>query len=124
MKKNYFTSFKKGLKGYVKAIKFISQNKLSYFYLFPLLLNLFLFVIGIRIIDFLSDQINEYVINLLNYNFESLSLWRSFLNSVIYWAIWVVTKIVYMWYPNFLAHLIEWSIFILFEVQKMATEPL
>ncbi len=97
MKKNYFSSFKKGLKGYVKAIKFISQNKLSYFYLFPLILNLFLFLIGIRIIDFFSDQINEYVINLSNYNFENLSLWRSFLNSVIYWTIWVVTKIVYIY---------------------------
>ena len=97
MKKNYFISFKKGLKGYIKAIKFISQYKLSYFYLFPLLLNLFLFIIGIRLIDFFSDQINEYVATLLNYNFESLSLWRSFLNSVIYWTIWVVTKIVYIY---------------------------
>ena len=97
MFKNYFKTFKEGFKGYIKASKFISKNKLSYFYLFPLLLNLILFVLGIKVVDYFSGQINDYISTLLFSESAIDSWWLSFLNSIIYWTVWVVSKIVFVY---------------------------
>ena len=97
MFKNYFKTFKEGLKGYSKASKFIYQNKLSYFYLFPLLLNLLLFLLGVKMVDYFTEEINDYISTLLFSESKSNSLWYGFLNSVVYWTVWVVSKIVFVY---------------------------
>jgi CysZ protein len=97
MLKNYLRTFKEGFKGYSRAIVFISKNKLSYFYLFPLLLNLILFVLGIKIVDYFNYQINDYVSALIFSESANTSFWYGFLNSVIYWTVWVVSKIVFVY---------------------------
>ena len=98
MFKNYFKTFKEGLKGYSKASKFISKNKLSYFYLFPLLLNLLLFLLGFKMVDYFTDEINGYISTLLFSESNNNSLWYGFLNSVVYWTVWVVSKIVFVYF--------------------------
>ena len=97
MFKNYFITFKSGVKGYRRAISFIAKNKLSYFYIFPILLNILLFVLGIKMVDYFTDQINSYVSNLIFSESNNDSLWYGFLNSVLYWTIWVVSKIVFVY---------------------------
>mgnify|MGYP001160117352 CR=1 FL=1 len=97
MFKNHFKTFKAGLNGYTKAIIFISKNKLSYFYLFPLLLNFLLFLLGVKMVDFFTTLINDYISTLIFSESTSNSLWYGFLNNVVYWTVWVVSKIVFIY---------------------------
>lgn len=94
--KNYFKAFSAGLKGYGKALSFISKNRLSYFFLFPLILNLLLFVLGIQAVDYFSEKINDYLIGLFFSENLEASWWSAILNSVVYWTVWIVSKIIFI----------------------------
>ena len=95
MKEN-FQAFKLGFKGYSRALSFIFKNKLSYFFLFPLLLNILLFILGIQAVDYLSENINDYLLDLFFKENTVSSWWSRFLNGFIYWTIWIVSKIIFI----------------------------
>ena len=63
----------------------------------PILLTLILFVLGIKVVDYFSGQINDYISTLLFSESAIDSWWLSFLNSIIYWTVWVVSKIVFVY---------------------------
>lgn len=95
--KNYFYTFKTGLVGYKKAFRFITKNKLSYFFLFPLILNFILFLFGIQAVDYFSEKINDYFITLFFSESYDPSWWNSLLSSVVYWTVWIVSKILFIY---------------------------
>lgn len=55
----FINQFKSGVKGYSKAIQFLSKNKLFYFFFFPLIFNLLLFLFGIQISRLFSEIIGN-----------------------------------------------------------------
>jgi CysZ protein len=56
---NVFKGFGEGLGSYSRALNFIFKHKLSYFFIFPLLLNILLFAVGYSWIIDLSDYIKD-----------------------------------------------------------------
>ncbi len=54
---NIFKGFSEGVRSYSKALRFISRNKLSWFFIFPLILNILLFWVGYSWIADLSDSL-------------------------------------------------------------------
>jgi CysZ protein len=91
-----FKGFLEGVRSYSKALRFISRNKLSWFFIFPLLLNIFLFWVGYSWIADLSDTLklgmdnwisgidygfvnNEYVKNTFDFLLKTISIIGFFL---------------------------------------------
>ena len=95
MKEN-FLAFKLGFNGYGKALSFMFKNRLTYFFLFPLLFNLLLFILGIQAVDYVSENINNYLLDLFFKENTVSNWWSRFLNSFIYWTIWIVSKIIFV----------------------------
>ena len=95
MKKN-FQAFKLGFKGYGRALNFLFKNKLAYFFFFPLLFNLLLFILGIQAVDYFSENINDYLLDLFFKENTISGWWSRFLNGFIYWTIWIVSKIIFV----------------------------
>ena len=62
---------------------------------FPLVLNLVLFILGFRLVDELSTSINEWVNSFLTDPEGEFGWLISLLNSVIYWLVWLTTKVVF-----------------------------
>ncbi len=67
----------------------------SFYFFFPLVLNLVLFILGFRVVDELSTSINEWVNSFLPDPEGEFGWLISLLNSVIYWLVWLTTKVVF-----------------------------
>ena len=91
---NYRQGFKLGLKSYSEAFSFIFKNRLSGYFLFPLLLNIALFTIGFYSIatwgDQLVGQLNEWM------GIDSWEFWgTSFVTGSIKWFVWLVLRLLF-----------------------------
>lgn len=87
---NIFKGFGRGVGAYSKAFRFIMHNKLSWFFIFPVLLNILLFAFGYSWITgmaysletlldgYLDTFVNEYINN------EYLRMTLAFLLNVIF----------------------------------------
>ncbi|MCG8582072.1 MAG: EI24 domain-containing protein [Bacteroidales bacterium] len=91
---NYRQGFQLGLKSYSKATSFMFRNKLGWYFIFPVLFNILLFVAGFWSVSTLSDgiisSINEWM------NIETWDFWGSgFLVTLIKGFIWIVLRILF-----------------------------
>ncbi|MBF36958.1 MAG: hypothetical protein CL838_07270 [Crocinitomicaceae bacterium] len=93
--KNGKLTFNDGISGYSEALSFIFTKKLWFYFFFPLVLNLVLFILGFRLVDELSTSINEWVNSFLTDPEGEFGWLISLLNSVIYWVVWLTTKVVF-----------------------------
>ena len=93
--KNVKLTFNDGISGYIEALNFIFTKKLWFYFFFPLVLNLVLFILGFRLVDELSTSINEWVNSFLTDPEGEFGWLISLLNSVIYWVVWLTTKVVF-----------------------------
>ena len=93
--KNVKLTFNDGISGYIEALNFIFTKKLWFYFFFPLVLNLVLFILGFRLVDELSTSINEWVNSFLTDPEGEFGWLISLLNSVIYWLVWLTTKVVF-----------------------------
>ena len=93
--KNGKLTFNDGISGYSEALSFIFTKKLWFYFFFPLVLNLVLFILGFRLVDELSTSINEWVNSFLTDPDGEFGWLISLLNSVIYWLVWLTTKVVF-----------------------------
>lgn len=93
--KNVKLTFNDGISGYIEALNFIFTKKLWFYFFFPLVLNLLLFILGFRLVDELSTSINEWVNSFLTDPEGEFGWLISLLNSVIYWVVWLTTKVVF-----------------------------
>ena len=80
---------------YGRALQFIFKNKLSYYFVFPLILNIILFLIGFQLVDILSEQTNQLINDFLFSGNDNSGWLMSFFNTIIYWSIWIVSKIIF-----------------------------
>lgn len=98
MKKN-FSQFIIGFKSYGTALTFIFQNGLWYYFIFPLLLNLAVFVGGISLINSATDFSIEWVMNQFN-SLNSTGFWGTVLEwsrDSLGWLVWIVFKIAFFY---------------------------
>jgi len=86
--------FRLGLNCYTQALSFMLRNKLGWYFIFPLVFNLILFLVGFFSISALGDQ----VITWLNdgMNIEAWDFWGSgFVIGALKGFIWIVIRILF-----------------------------
>ncbi|MBK3519295.1 EI24 domain-containing protein [Carboxylicivirga marina] len=91
---NYRQGFQLGIKTYSKATSFMFRNKLGWYFIFPVLFNILLFVAGFYSVTSLSDgvitSLNEWM------NIESWDFWGSgFVVTLIKGFIWIVLRLLF-----------------------------
>jgi len=77
---NSFKNFKTGIIQYREAIIFIKNNRLSYYFIYPLILNVILFYFGWNSVNILINYCQEYI--------ESISQ----LDSIQFWGREILQK--------------------------------
>lgn len=91
---NYFQGFRLGLKSYSEALSFIKIHKLGWFFLFPVLLNIALFLIGFYSVGNLGDDLLVHLNGWLA--IDSWNFWgASFLAGAIKWLVWIVLRLMF-----------------------------
>jgi len=94
MEKPFFKQLGAGLGYYPKALSFIFNNGLWFYFIFPLILNLLIFFLGLSTIGFISDYLsNELHIWIFGEETESVSSWKEWIFSPINWIILAILKI-------------------------------
>ena len=88
-------SFGNGIQCYSEALGFMFKHNLWHYFFYPLILNIGLFFIGFQLIDMLSENLNSWIADYFGAKGENLSWFKSALNSLLYWAIWITTKIIF-----------------------------
>lgn len=89
-----FQDFGLGLRTYAQAINYIFTKKLAWFFLFPILLNILLFIEGWEYIGELSLWAREYLQNWLD--LSNATFWGAeTLNTILSGFIWVLFKILF-----------------------------
>jgi len=83
-----------GLFTYVKALKFIYENKLTWFYIFPLLLSLTLFIFVFYFSGVLSDKVFNLLIESINLDSVHNGI-ISFLIGLLKGSIWFISKFLF-----------------------------
>ena len=93
MEKPFFKQLGTGLGYYPKALSFIFNNGLWFYFIFPLILNLLIFFLGLSTIGFISDYLsNELHIWIFGEETESVSSWKEWIFSPINWIILAILK--------------------------------
>lgn len=89
---SFFSDFSDGLTSYGKSLKFIKDNRLSKFFIFPILLNILLYFFGFLALGELTDQIITTVEAYMNT--DSWDFWGAeALGGTIEFLLWLVLKI-------------------------------
>ncbi len=91
---NYRQGFQLGMKSYSQALSFIFKNHLGWYFIFPVLFNIVLFLLGFYSVSSLSDgvieSLNEWT------NIDQWSFWgSSVLVGVIKGLIWIVLRVLF-----------------------------
>lgn len=91
---NYLQGFSTGLSGYGQAIRFITRHKLGGYVIFPLVINVLLFLAGFFSVSHYTNQfidaINHWV------GMDGWTFWGAgVLSQIIYWFIWIVLRILF-----------------------------
>lgn len=88
----FFKGFGMGIGDYGKAIELIFSKGLWWYFLFPVLLNILMFVGGMMGIGSLTDFVEEWLMGLVG--MEDATFWGSaYLTGMLSGFIWVVLKI-------------------------------
>ena len=88
-------SFGNAIRCYSEALGFMFKHNLWHYFFYPLILNISLFFIGFQLIDMLNENLNNWIADYFGAKGENLSWFKSALNSLLYWAIWITTKIIF-----------------------------
>ncbi|MBR8536328.1 EI24 domain-containing protein [Carboxylicivirga sediminis] len=91
---NYRQGFQLGLRTYSQAMSFMFRNRLGWFFIFPVLFNVLLFIGGFYSVSSLSDgmieSLNEWM------NIESWDFWgASAIVALIKGLIWIVLRLLF-----------------------------
>ncbi len=91
---NYSQGFRLGLKSYSVAFKFIRVNRLGWYFIFPLILNVLLFSLGFYSViewgDIIIQNLNELM------DVDSWDFWgASFVAGSIKWLVWIILRILF-----------------------------
>ena len=91
---NIFKGFGKGISAYGKALDIIFSNGLWWYFLFPILLNVFIFVGGIYGIGSLTEMVEDWLVNMAN--LDEATFWGAvYLKSIMGGFVWVLFKFVF-----------------------------
>lgn len=83
-----------GIKIYFKAIRFIFENKLAWFFLFPVVISLVILIFGLQFSGYLSNLVENKVFDWIEFeNTESAII--KFIHSFIKGTIWVLFKAIF-----------------------------
>ncbi|WP_075602615.1 EI24 domain-containing protein [Saccharicrinis aurantiacus] len=91
----FFKDFSKGIKAYSKASKFLIHHKLTWFFIFPILLNILLFILGYASTVSLSSkaiaELNSWI------SIETWEFWGSgVLYDVIFFLINILIRLLFI----------------------------
>lgn len=91
----FIKNFKTGILKYREALLFIHNNKLNYFFIFPLLLNIVLFYFGWTSINSLSNYSREYIESISHIN--TANFWgHEFIQTLIDIILYIFFKILFI----------------------------
>ncbi|WP_439184734.1 EI24 domain-containing protein [Carboxylicivirga taeanensis] len=91
---NYRQGFQLGLRTYSKALSFMFKNGLGWFFIFPILFNVLLFVAGVYSVGSLSDGMIASLAEWID--FASWNFWGAgFLVALIEGVIWLVLRLLF-----------------------------
>jgi len=87
--------FSLGIKSYSKAFKFIKKHKLTWYFLFPLVLNIVFFILGYVSTVSLSEKWFQYFTNWMNV--DSWDFWGSgFISGAILFLMNLVVRLLFL----------------------------
>lgn len=90
--KSVFNGFSLGIHAHFAAFNFIRKKELQRYFLFPFLLNILVFIGGIEIINFLTENILVYFQE--TYQSFDYALFQSqFITDILYWTTWISLRI-------------------------------
>lgn len=91
---NYTQGFQLGIKSYSEAFTFIRRNNLSWFFVFPVILNVLLFLVGFFSI---AEWGNVIIENLNTWmGIETWDFWgASFIAGTIKWLVWIILRLLF-----------------------------
>ena len=81
-----------GVVTYFKAIRFIFNNKLGWFFIFPLVLSILMVILGLEISGYYSDLIENRIFEWIDFQNKD-SVFIRFLQSFLKGFIWVLFKV-------------------------------
>jgi CysZ protein len=87
-----FKQMKIGFSAYGKATKFISANKLSGFYLLPLVINVLLFMMTMSIAGFLTEEITNWC--MVNLGLDKGGVYYESVGVILWWFFYISIKLV------------------------------
>ncbi|MCT4646332.1 MAG: hypothetical protein N4A74_15195, partial [Carboxylicivirga sp.] len=91
---NNWQGFRLGLKTYSQATSFMFRNKLGWYFIFPVIFNILLFIAGFWSVSTFTDGIITSINELIN--LESWNFWGSgFLIALIKGFVWLVLRILF-----------------------------
>ena len=98
-------NFALGINSYVDALTFIFKNKLIIYFIFPILLNILVFSLGIWGTSTISDWALTSINNLIH-----PETWTFYASDVIYkileWSLWILIRIFffffYVWFGGYI----------------------
>ena len=97
--KKIFKQFHVGFSSYGRALTFIFQNGLWYYFIFPLLFNFIVFFGGISLINSATDVSIDWAMNQFN-SLNATGFWGILLEwsrESLGWLIWIVFKIAFFY---------------------------
>jgi CysZ protein len=94
--KNYLIQFITGIIFYKKAFVFLMNNKLLYFLIFPIIINIFLSYIGFYFTDMISNYLHDQMLLLINSKLDSVILEGGVLSTLISISLWIISKIFFI----------------------------
>ena len=83
------SQFFKGIYLYKRALKFISHNRLIYFFLFPLIFNLLIYYVGLVFFDNTVENLKN---SLISYFANSLQFENTIFNKFLTISLWLMAK--------------------------------
>ncbi len=97
----FFKDIGTGLETYFKAIGFIFKHNLWGYFFVPIAINILLFVFGIYGIGYLTDILQNYLVELTTLN-QADFFGSDYLKSLLSGAVWIVMKIIFFFLFTYL----------------------
>tara|TARA_Y100001934_G_scaffold206045_1_gene243636 strand:- start:165 stop:995 length:831 start_codon:yes stop_codon:yes gene_type:complete len=90
----FFQDIALGLNTYFRAIGFIFKYNLWGYFFVPIAINLLLFIFGIYGVGYLTDALQDYLLNLTT--LDAAEFWGAeYLKSLMSGVIWIILKVVF-----------------------------
>ncbi len=93
--KTFWKDFSLGIKSYSKALDLLFKQNLAWFFIFPLVLNIVIFITGTSsiniLLDYLELNINSFI------GLDNANFWGSeFFRLIISWTMYILFKLMYL----------------------------